>query len=79
MDLLGKIEETLTDFKDPFSKNKVERINIFIYKGMFDENKLVHSATVKFKDGNTSGAQDFQANSFAELINKINSFIKNLD
>ena len=78
MDLLGKNKGTLTDFKDPFSKNKIDRINIFIYKSLFDDTKLVHSATVKFKDGNTSGAQEFQANSFAELINKIDSFIENL-
>ena len=78
MDLLGKNKGTLTDFKDPFSKNKIDKINIFIYRGMFDETRIIHSATVKFKDGNTSGAQEFEADNFAELINKIDSFVENL-
>ena len=77
MELLGKNKGTLTDFKDPFSKDKVSGITIFIRKGLFDS-ALVHEAYVDFKNGNTSGRQEFKASSFADLVNQVDLFIEDL-
>lgn len=75
--LLGEDKKELIDFNDPFSKDKIERVNFYIGKGIFS-GKIEYDAVVEFKFNNTSGKQKFEAEDFPSLVTKVQSFINSL-
>jgi hypothetical protein len=68
--------KAITPFNDPFGSRHVERIYMFIY--MHDGKPSV-SGSVKFKNGETSGEQEFRADTLEELLLKIKFFIQTID
>jgi len=68
---LFKTAKGITEFKNPFSSDKVKSISIWIYP---DE---MH-AGVSFKSGATSGEQRIEADTLPELLNKIQIMIESL-
>jgi len=70
-------EQTISILKDPFSKDNVESIHMFISKKIFSKGVDIQ-AHIKFKNGETTGGQKIVADSFPELISKVESFLKNI-
>jgi hypothetical protein len=78
--LEGATETFLTDFKNPFQKNRIESIWIQIRRKNWSlGGEIVFEATVKFINGNTKGEQVIAGETFAQLIEKVNAFVKSLD
>lgn len=63
-------------FKNPFKLDKVDKIEFEISKGMFDKNIILFTAYVRFVDGKTRGSHNIEADSFPELVAKVEAFIK---
>ena len=83
LELLGSQNEQkqyLSEFKDPFKSDKIEKIWISIRRGFFSDSrdKIEYSASIEFKNGNTEGKQNVEADNFPTLIYKIQEFIKSL-
>ncbi len=76
---IGKGEETKPKIhSDPFNVSSFERANIFIYRSYPDTTKLTYTGNIKFKNGQTEGTQNFEANSLSELTEKMDVFMKTL-
>lgn len=69
----SKEGQSLSILADPFKKEKVTRIVIFMYPQAND----VHG-TVEFRNGLTKGEQDFRCNSLAQIAHEMESFINSL-
>lgn len=76
--LVTEKQESLSIFSDPFKKDNVDSVFFHIYKDLFDRSKIVHSATVEFKSGNTKGKQIITADGLQPLIKKTEDFIQSL-
>lgn len=74
MDLIGK-ESLPSVFNDPFKKTLVNRIYVSVSKSLFHD-KLSANGSVEFKNGNTTGEQRFEGDSFDEVVGKIKYFIQ---
>lgn len=72
-------EPNVAEFKNPFSKACVSKVEINLYKSgsIFREGKTM-SATVRFTNGNTNGSQDFYDNDLKDLLFRIQAFIETL-
>ena len=74
------VNETLTEFKNPFSKKNVTRVTINMHNSksdIFRQGKCME-ATVYFTNGDTSGDQKFYADSLKELLDKISILVETL-
>lgn len=71
-------EKSLSIIKDPFNKTFVKLINIDSRENMFDETKWRHTGVVKFENGNTHGQQNFTGDSFNNVLEQINQFLKTI-
>lgn len=67
----------LSDLKNPFMSSCVEDIHFFIHKSLYGK-KVVMSATVRFKNGSTSGEQEIKSDQFPDLVQCVEEFIKSL-
>jgi len=63
--------------KDPFCKSSITGIQV-TFQDFWNDGKWKATGWVKFKNDNTSGCQDFQANTFDEVVLGIKSFIETL-
>jgi hypothetical protein len=66
-----------TDFKNPFVKDKVDRIHITIQRVSIFQNSPV-VADVWFKNGNTDGIQKIEGKDLLTVANKIQTFLETL-
>ncbi len=65
----------LTEMKNPFKKNNIANINFFYRRyDIFGDEVNDFSATIKFVNGNTSGEQKIEADTFPELYHKVIEF-----
>lgn len=76
--------KALSEFQNPFLKGKVAAVHIHIVNmeaswGAHHAGHIMMDATVSFKNGATSGEQKLSAESFADLVEKINTFIKSIE
>ena len=68
----------LSPLKNPFEKNKFKSLNIHVFEDIFNEGSFKISGTINFKNGATSGCQDFKAASIPELLQQMQIFLENL-
>ena len=62
----------LTEMKDPFKKDNITEINFFYRRyNVFGDEVNKFNATIKFVNGNTSGEQRIEADTFPELYQKV--------
>ena len=75
-----KIEKDniLNTFKNPFEANKCTKINLSIRRSWWTDYKIKYEATVSFENNNTEGTHNIEANSFGELVQKVESFLESL-
>jgi hypothetical protein len=73
MQLLGNSQDSISILQDPFKKDCVSSID-FTYR------KFVNrwDATVRFKNGNTGGHQEFTNPDFVSIVKEVEAFIKTL-
>lgn len=71
-------EGSLSVLNDPFSTQTIESVTVRVYKGYFN-GAFTASGTVKFKNGNTKGEQEFTGESFDHITQQIKSFIETLN
>ena len=65
----------LTEMKDPFKKDNITEINFFYRRfNIFGDEVNKFNATIKFVNGNTSGEQRIEADTFPELYQKVIEF-----
>lgn len=68
----------LSEIKNPFLSECITEITMYAWKSDFS-GKVSVRGSVSFKNGNTSGKQEFTANSLPDLFFKIIEFCKNLE
>jgi hypothetical protein len=78
MDKIDKVGETGLNsvLSDPFNKNSIESISVTYRQKIFDDGWYAYGF-VKFKRGNTTAEQRFEADTFDEISLLIKSFINN--
>ena len=62
---------------DPFKKDKVDSINLYYSKKIF-ESYYVWQGTISFKNGNTSGKQQFEEKELPVILQKMQQFLDSL-
>ena len=75
--LITKVENLPSVFKDPFGEEFVWRISIEIRAQPFFDDKNV-KACIYFCNGSTNGSQNFQSDTLEEIMYKIDSFLKEI-
>ncbi len=63
---------------DPFSKTKVTSIRVS-YQDFWGKGEWKATGTVKFKNGNTEAEQNFEGETFDEVVLKIKAMLSSLD
>ena len=76
MNLLGN-ENQLSEIKNPFTSDKVERI-VFTIRNYEYMNEPEYEANIHFNGGSTSGKHEVKADNFVNLVAKVERIIKNL-
>lgn len=69
--------ESLSILNDPFSKEGITDISTHCYKSLFNGD-WKYTGRVCFKNGSTSGEQEFKAKSFSDLLIRVQEFINSL-
>ncbi len=64
--------------QDPFNKNSFDKSCIFIGYGRTPQGTPAYSSWIEFKNGDTSGKQEFKASSLPELLAKMETFMNSL-
>jgi hypothetical protein len=59
---------------DPFKFDKIKSISTHSYQSSFRPYDWIHTGKVEFQNGNTEGAQRFEAKTLDELIILIRNF-----
>ena len=78
-ELIQNINNTLTNFNNPFKKQCIERISIFCYpQSKYTEKDELWSGDIKFKNHNTTGEQNFKAGNINDLLSKMKIFAESL-
>lgn len=67
-------EKMLSILKDPFKKSCIKKIYVTYREKTFSDG-WVAEGSVKFSNGKTTGEQDFEGDSFDEVVMKIKNFI----
>lgn len=79
MNLFGFGKEKLPSIiKDPFNKLSITQISIR-YRDFCGDGKWKATGEVDFKNGNTSGEQSFEGETFDEVVMQIKVFIESLE
>lgn len=68
---------SLSEFKDPFKKDCVERIWFSIRKS-WNGRDTIYASVVYFTNGKTKGEQEIEADDFINLVKKTEDFVKSL-
>jgi hypothetical protein len=70
----------VSTFSNPFKSESVNTIDLRIRNDDFWTNgKTKYTATVRFKNGDTSGNHGLEADDFMSLVQKVEEFLKNLN
>ena len=69
----------LSVINDPFKKSKVTMVYVCGNRSLFDKDKFRFSGTVKFENGNTKGEQEFEGESFDDVVLKIKAMLETME
>ena len=65
-------------FANPFDNSKVNCISMTCSKTIFGDGNFRFDGYIEFKNGNTTGLQKFQGDSFQDLAKQIDQFLTSL-
>lgn len=71
------LECDLSIISNPFDKACVEQVIMVAKKRLFGDGTMIY-ATISFRNGNTTGEQQIDADNLNDLLIKVQSFIKSL-
>jgi len=71
-------DDALIDFKNPFDKKALTKIEFTIRKPYTKGDEVEHTSQVWFKKSGTTGIQDIEADVFSALVRKTKIFIDSL-
>lgn len=74
--IFGNEQKPTTIIQNPFKKECIQHIYLSAFK--WSSGTIVIDGLVRFQQGNTKGEQKFEANSFPELLMKIQQFCESL-
>jgi len=78
-DISTEIKDTnISVISYPFERDCIEKINIWMYRNLFDRDIINFSCDVSFKNGNTEGKHTFKGTSFEDCFMQLKSFVENL-
>lgn len=63
---------------DPFKKSRVTSVFVSGNQMLFDKSKFRFSGVVKFENGNTKGEQEFEGESFDDVVLKIKAMLETM-
>jgi|LakMenEpi03Aug12_release.lakeMendotaPanAssembly.Ray.scaffolds.fasta_scaffold962431_3 hypothetical protein len=68
----------ISSYSNPFKSDKVDKIEFTIGRKLFTENEIEYTASIRFKNGNSTGYQKIESSDFVSLVRETESFIKSL-
>ena len=71
-------EEFVSSYRNPFTSDKVKKIEFTIEKSFWTNDKTVYKSCVHFDSGSTTGYHRMEANSFTEIVGQTELFISSL-
>jgi hypothetical protein len=71
-------KQEISEFKDPFTKSSVKNIMFRTYTSSF-HNKTIWIGNVDFQNGQTSGSQEFEKDTFQEIVLAVDNFVNTLN
>ena len=79
MENINKLFGEISSVSNPFKQECIEKIGFYYRKkNTFGDVINEFTASVKFKNGSTSGEQEFEVSTFPELYQKVMDFCKSL-
>lgn len=79
--ILGSFgNENLSVINNPFNKNKIKRIYVSFSKSSWtsDNGKWFANGSIEFQNGNTSGEQKFDGETFDDVVLQMKAVINQL-
>lgn len=73
------LDGAISVIKDPFTKDCVTAFRTSCHKSWVYPYRWVYKGHVEFKNGNTSGQQDFEAEDYKSLLIKMEAFMNQLE
>lgn len=71
-------KEFVSMYQNPFQSNKIEKIGITIEKSFWTNNQTKYKSCIHFDTGATTGCHRMEANSFPEIVEQTEAFIRSL-
>jgi len=71
-------DQFISNYQNPFSPEKVRKIEFTIENNIWGDRKTEYKSLVSFNNGDTSGYHRIKADSFVDIINQTEAFIKSL-
>lgn len=68
----------ISELNNPFFKDKIIAFRTYCNKSMFSAN-WTYAGCIEFQNGNTKGIQEFEADDFAGLLKKMETFMAELE
>jgi hypothetical protein len=65
-------------YLDPFKVDKIQSIHIFLNRSIFTD-KVEVISTIEFRNGNTTGKQNFDTETIEEGIKQMQQFLNQLN
>jgi hypothetical protein len=65
-------------YLDPFKVDKIQSIHIFLNRSIFTD-KVEVISTIEFRNGNTTGKQNFDTETIEEGIKQMQEFLNQLN
>lgn len=67
-----------TTYENPFQSDKVKKIEFTIENSFWTSNKTTFKSCINFKTGATTAYHRMEANSFPEIVEQTEAFIRSL-
>lgn len=71
-------KDFITTYEDPFQSDKVRKIEFTIENSFWTSNKTAFKSCIKFDTEATTGYHRMEANSFPEIVEQTEAFIRSL-
>jgi hypothetical protein len=71
-------KEFVSTYQNPFQSDKIKKIEFTIEKSFFTNNQTKYKSCINFDTGATTGYHRMEANSFPEIVEQTEAFIRSL-
>lgn len=71
-------KEFVSTYQNPFQSDKIKKIEFTIEKSFWTNNQTKYMSCINFDTGATTGHHRMEANSFPEIVEQTEAFIRSL-